>query len=76
MNDPFYANLQEVASDEKSHVEFLTSALKGMSTTLRSNNYILTSISSCRCLPCRRLYLQLPIHRCEQLPGSRQRSRG
>ncbi|KAJ6089443.1 hypothetical protein N7467_004659 [Penicillium canescens] len=28
MNDPFYANLQEVASDEKSHVEFLTSALK------------------------------------------------
>ncbi|OGE47775.1 hypothetical protein PENARI_c037G07288 [Penicillium arizonense] len=28
MNDPFYANLREVASDEKSHVEFLTSALK------------------------------------------------
>ncbi|KAI9744673.1 MAG: hypothetical protein M1818_002202 [Claussenomyces sp. TS43310] len=25
--DPFYANLQEVASDEKTHVDFLTSAL-------------------------------------------------
>jgi rubrerythrin len=29
--DPFYANLQEVASDETEHVSFLTSALKGMS---------------------------------------------
>ncbi|OQD84639.1 hypothetical protein PENANT_c012G07093 [Penicillium antarcticum] len=28
MHDPFYANIQEVASDEKSHVDFLTSALK------------------------------------------------
>ncbi|KAJ5761987.1 uncharacterized protein N7511_005369 [Penicillium nucicola] len=28
MADPFYANIQEVASDEKSHVDFLTSALK------------------------------------------------
>ncbi|KAJ5037820.1 hypothetical protein NUH16_011421 [Penicillium rubens] len=28
MKDPFYANLKEVASDEKEHVDFLTSALK------------------------------------------------
>lgn len=27
--DPFYANLQEVASDEKKHVAFLTQALTG-----------------------------------------------
>jgi hypothetical protein len=31
MKDPFYANLKEVASDEKEHVDFLTSALKGRS---------------------------------------------
>lgn len=30
MNDPFYANLQEVASDEQTHVSFLTQALTGM----------------------------------------------
>jgi hypothetical protein len=30
MKDPFYANLKEVASDEKEHVDFLTSALMGM----------------------------------------------
>lgn len=28
--DPFYSNLQQVASDEKSHVQFLTEALSGM----------------------------------------------
>ncbi|OQE38004.1 hypothetical protein PENCOP_c009G03095 [Penicillium coprophilum] len=28
MKDPFYTNLKEVASDEKQHVDFLTSALK------------------------------------------------
>ena len=28
--DPFYSNLQQVASDEKSHVDFLTKALSGM----------------------------------------------
>ncbi|KAJ5253237.1 hypothetical protein N7489_003647 [Penicillium chrysogenum] len=28
MNVPFYANIQEAASDDKSHVKFLTSALK------------------------------------------------
>ncbi|KAJ5827627.1 hypothetical protein N7447_004390 [Penicillium robsamsonii] len=28
MEDPFYANLKKVASDEKEHVDFLTSALK------------------------------------------------
>lgn len=44
MNDPFYANIQEVASDEKSHVEFLTSALKGMSTTFEDEDTLLTNI--------------------------------
>lgn len=28
--DPFYANLQSIASDEQTHVQFLTSALTGM----------------------------------------------
>ncbi|KAJ5979602.1 hypothetical protein N7481_006900 [Penicillium waksmanii] len=28
--DPFYANLQEVASDEKTHVAFLTQALSDL----------------------------------------------
>ena len=28
--DPFYDNLMKVASDEKEHVSFLTSALQGM----------------------------------------------
>lgn len=27
--DPFYANIQKVASDEKSHEQFLTKALSG-----------------------------------------------
>lgn len=35
MKDPFYANLKEVASDEKQHVDFLTSALKGMFLSFR-----------------------------------------
>lgn len=28
--DPFYANLLKLASDEKAHVQFLTSALEGI----------------------------------------------
>ena len=44
MHDPFYANIQEVASDEKAHVDFLTSALKGMSTPFEDDHTILTSI--------------------------------
>ncbi|KAJ5413751.1 hypothetical protein N7509_000378 [Penicillium cosmopolitanum] len=28
--DPFYSNLEQVASDEQNHVEFLTGALTGM----------------------------------------------
>lgn len=42
MKDPFYANLKEVASDEKDHVDFLTSALKGMS--LHSNPEVKNTI--------------------------------
>jgi hypothetical protein len=38
MKDPFYANLKEVASDEKEHVDFLTSALKGMSLSFKLRN--------------------------------------
>lgn len=32
--DPFYNNLLKVASDEKEHVSFLTSALEGMINTI------------------------------------------
>lgn len=35
MKDPFYANLKEVASDEKDHVDFLTAALKGLSLSFK-----------------------------------------
>lgn len=31
--DPFYSNLLKVASDEKTHVSFLTSAIEGRLTT-------------------------------------------
>lgn len=44
MNVPFYANIQEAASDDKSHVKFLTSALKGMSPTFEDEVTLLTNI--------------------------------
>ncbi|CAI7583547.1 unnamed protein product [Penicillium glandicola] len=49
MKDPFYANLKEVASDEKEHVDFLTSALTaaGASPVARCTyNFPSTDVSS------------------------------
>ncbi|KGO68029.1 hypothetical protein PITC_053170 [Penicillium italicum] len=46
MKDPFYANSKEVASDEKDHVDFLTTALRdiaylGAAATIMSDTYLI-----------------------------------
>jgi hypothetical protein len=48
--DPFYSNLQVVASDEKAHEDFLTGALSGESQ-LKHEGRALLILYSCRCFP-------------------------
>lgn len=74
--DPFYANLKEVAKDEKSHEEFLTQALKGKSCEFNGPTnifvYVLTGIlTSCWSSPRRAMQVCIPCYGREDIRCSR-----
>jgi len=62
--DPFYANLKEVAKDEKSHEEFLTQALKGKCCEFNGLSnpvvYVLTGILAAGAHPVERCKYAFP----------------
>lgn len=69
LDSTFYANLKMIASDEKTHEEFLTQALTSTYlTTYQAWTSGLRDYSSCRCQARGTMRLCFPVHRCEKFP--------